>query len=150
MLEEDLSKVNQTDIPTRSNYSLPIARAIAELAPGCKWHIIGYDYSNLVWEDDFNKKPSKEEVEAKAKEILERIPYEILRKKRNLRMREVDWVTLKSIRTGEPIPQEWKDYMQALADITETSSPKLVDGELIGVDWPERPDGKPAGEYRGF
>ena len=132
------------------DYGVCLPRAVSELAPNCKWSLVGYSYDGLTWEDDLGKKPSKEAVEQKAKEIYEQRPWDMLRRQRDNRMKEVDWVTLRSMRTGEPISDEWKKYMQDLADITSTSTPIIVDGELFGVTWPERPDGKPAGPYRGF
>lgn len=132
------------------NYGMCFPRAVSELAPNCKWNLVGYSYEGLNWEDDPAKKPSKESVEAKAKEIYDQMPWDALRRQRDVRMKEVDWVTLRSVRTGEPIPDEWKTYMQTLADITLTATPYFVDGELQGVTWPERPDGLPTGYYRGF
>jgi hypothetical protein len=132
------------------DYGVCLPRAIAELAPNCTWSLVGYTYDGLTWEDDLNKKPSKEAVEQKAKELYEQRPWDMLRRQRDSRMKEVDWVTLRAMRTGEPIPKEWKKYMKDLADITLTSTPVIIDGELFGVNWPERPDGKPAGPYRGF
>ena len=100
----------------------------------------------------FNHKlrPQNELMEQKAKELYEQRPWDMLRRQRDNRMKEVDWVTLRAMRTGESISDEWQKYMQDLADITSTSTPVIVDGELLGVNWPERPDGKPAGPYRGF
>lgn len=132
------------------NYGLCLPQAVGELAPNCRWSLVGYSYDGLKWEDDLSKKPSREAVEAKAQELYEQKPWTVLRRQRDQRMKEVDWVTLRSVRTGEPMTQEWKDYMQALADITLTATPQLVDGELTGVTWPERPDGLPAGPFRGF
>lgn len=139
--------------PTQQNdpgWGMCLPRAIAELSPKCKWSLVGYSYDGLTWDDDINKKPSREDAEKRAKELFDQRPWDVLRKQRDMRMKEVDWVTLRSARTGEPIPEDWKNYMKTLADITLTSEPKLIDGELYGVEWPERPDGRPAGPYRGF
>lgn len=148
MTDQDLSQVNDTEIPAAKEI-LPLAPAINILSPNCMWELRGYDYEGLIWNDDPAKKPTKEAVIAKARELKEQAPWNRLRKERDARMREVDWVSLRSFRTGEPIPQEWKDYMQALADITETSKPIMIGGELQGVEWPARPDGKPTGYFRG-
>lgn len=148
--EKDLSAVENTEVPTaESRVILPLIEAIKVLAPNCRWSLEGYEITGLRWEDDLAKRPTDEAIVEKAKEILAEIPLRRLRKERDARMREVDWVTLRAMRTGEPIPQEWQEYMQTLADITENSDPKLVDGVLIGVNWPVRPDGQPAGYYRG-
>jgi hypothetical protein len=148
--EQDLSTVENINIlPTHLKFSLAIPEAIKELAPNCRWNMTGYDITGVVWEDDPSLRPSDEAILERAREIYAQTPMRILRKQRDARMREVDWVTLRSVRTGEAISQEWKDYMQALADITENSTPRIVDGILIGVDWPARPDGEPAGPFRG-
>ena len=124
--------------------TLPIVQAISVLAAGCAWSFEGDTWEGFNWMDDPAKKPSKEAIIAKAQEIQQAIPLKALRKQRDQRMKEVDWVTLRAVRTGEPMPQEWKDYMKALADITETATPGFVNGQLTNVTWPVRPDGKPA------
>jgi len=134
--------------PNTSRKILPIAEALWLLCPQMNWGVEGDNYEDIKWYGDPKDKPSKEVVEAKAQELLDDAPWKVLRRQRDARLREVDWVTLRSVRTGEPIPQEWKDYMQALADITKTSSPRLESGELLGVTWPTRPDGEPVGQDR--
>lgn len=124
---------------------LPISLAVAELAAGCAWSLEGDSLSGLTWLDDPAKKPSEQAILEKALEIQQAIPMKRLRRERDYRLREVDWVTLRAVRTGESIPEDWKAYMQALADITETSTPQLINGRLANVNWPVRPDGKTAG-----
>lgn len=138
-MSDDLSQVNSIDIPTATE-ELPLALAIRELAPNCRWSLEGASISGLKWDDDINLRPSNDAIIAKAREIKAQIPWTMLRRQRDQRMREVDWVTLRSVRTGEPIPQEWLDYMQALADITKTQTPMMVAGQLANVTWPTRPD----------
>ena len=131
------------------NIELPIAAALTILRPDSRWSIESDDVSKLVWEDTPESKPTDEEITAKAQELLAAAPLRRLRQLRDERMREVDWVTLRSARTGEPIPQEWLDYMQALADITDQVGNATISGrQIFGVTWPERPDGKPAGNQR--
>lgn len=128
-----------------NNIRLPVPEAMSVLRPNHAWRVEGDSYEELVWLDVEDQKPSKEEVEAKAREIRELAPLRLLRRLRDERMRDVDWVTLKAMRTGQPIPKEWQDYMQALADITkDMSGVTMVGNDLLGVKWPERPDGKPA------
>lgn len=138
-MSDDLSKVNSIDIPTATE-ELPLVLAIRELAPNCCWSLEGVSISGLKWDDDINLRPSNDAIITKAREIKAQIPWNMLRRQRDQRMREVDWVTLRSVRTGEPIPQEWLDYMQALADITKTQTPMMVAGQLANVTWPTRPD----------
>ena len=134
---------------TPSQPILPLAQALIQLVPNCRWHLEGYYYEGLVWEDDPSLKPSKEAVEELARTILNALPIKELRRQRDKRFQEVDWVTLRAARTGEPISQDWVDYMNALADITETyPNPKLENGQLVNIVWPERPDGVPAGPFR--
>lgn len=126
-----------------SNYDhlIDIAGAIQLVAPGCAWSMEDNDYDKLNWMDDPAKKPSKEVVLAKAEEVARALPLKRLRLVRDRMMKECDWVTLRAMRTGEPIPQEWADYMQALADITKTSpEPMLQAGELLNVTWPVKPE----------
>lgn len=134
--------------PNTTRIIMPIHEALRLLRPKANWGVEGDNYEDIKWYDDPSTMPTKEEVMAKAQEIIDDAPWRALRRFRDARLREVDWVTLRAVRTGEPIPQEWKDYMQALADITKTCTPTFVSGELIGVTWPERPDGEPAGQER--
>lgn len=137
-----------SDNASPSRRILPIAEALYLLAPNAIWSVEGDNVDDIKWESDPSLRPTNEEILAKAQELIDAAPMRALRRVRDARLRETDWVTLRAMRTGEPIPQEWKDYMQALADITKTSNPQLVSGELIGVTWPVRPDGEEAGQQR--
>jgi Phage tail assembly chaperone protein len=57
-----------------------------------------------------------------------------MRAQRNDRLRDCDWVTLRAMRTGQPMPPEWAAYMQALADITAQP------GFPLSVTWPTPPE----------
>ena len=131
------------------NTNLPISTALSVLCPNNRWSIQADDLSTLEWSDAAEDRPTDAVITAKAEELLAAAPLRRLRQLRDERMREVDWVTLRAARTGEPIPQEWRDYMQALADITNQVGNATLSGrEIFGVTWPERPDGKPAGNQR--
>lgn len=56
-----------------------------------------------------------------------------LRDARSMFLRDTDWVVTKATENDEPIPQAWKDYRQALRDITDTYS------SLDDVVWPTKP-----------
>jgi len=56
-----------------------------------------------------------------------------LRKRRNNKLSDCDWVTLKSYSKGEAVPTEWAEYQQALRDITNNYS------SLDDVVWPKKP-----------
>lgn len=128
---------------------LPVSMALSVMCPDRRWSIEADDLSTLVWDDDPAARPTDEEINAKAQELVDAAPLRRLRQLRDERLREVDWVTLRAMRTGEPIPQEWRDYMQALADITDQVGNATLSGrQIFGITWPERPDGKPAGNQR--
>jgi len=87
--------------------------------------------SNCVWDEillpEGYEKPPKEEFEAKLQELIDAQPWKELREERNKRLTRCDWVTLRSVATDTPIPDEWKTYMQALRDLpsntTDPSNP---------------------------
>lgn len=118
---------------------LPLAQALTEICGSEQWSI-GSTYESLEWKGNPADKPNKEALIAKAREIKAGWPMAALRSERDRRLKEVDWITLRSVRTGEPIPQAWKNYMQALADITKNAKPVLRDGRLDGVVWPVKPE----------
>ena len=55
-----------------------------------------------------------------------------VRAERDRRLLESDWVTLRSVERGEPMMKAWKDYRQALRDITTQPDP-------LNITWPEPP-----------
>ena len=83
----------------------------------------------IVWNDTWEsvkfpegyEKPQKEEFEIKLQELVDAQPLKDLRKERNKRLTDCDWVTLKAYSTDTPVPDEWKTYMQALRDLPTTT-----------------------------
>lgn len=68
-----------------------------------------------------------------------------LRDERNKRLKECDWITLKSYSQGIPVPTEWAEYQQALRDITNTYSSLDEIGTPAEIDngtdnWPRKPE----------
>ena len=61
----------------------------------------------------------------------EKIVY--LRRERNNRLAETDWVVTMHKELGTNIPTAWKTYRQALRDITDSAT------SLDDVTWPEKP-----------
>lgn len=47
---------------------------------------------------------------------------------------QCDWVVTKAQELGEEVPQEWREYRQALRDITEQV------GFPDNINWPEMPE----------
>ncbi len=79
---------------------------------------------------------SKEDVEAKYQEVLNKEPMRLLRIERNKRLAETDWMA----NTDVVMTEEWKKYRQALRDLPATQEPQLdVDGNLTNIIWPEVP-----------
>lgn len=65
-----------------------------------------------------------------------------LRAERDRRLAATDWVVVKAYERGEPIPEAWADYRQALRDLPQT----LTDEEVLAwherrgnLAWPEKP-----------
>ncbi|MCM1224019.1 MAG: phage tail assembly chaperone [Lachnospiraceae bacterium] len=56
-----------------------------------------------------------------------------IRAERDRRLTETDLIIIRCAEAGEPVPEEWKAYRQALRDIPE--QPEFPDA----VNWPEKP-----------
>lgn len=57
---------------------------------------------------------------------------------RNRRLAESDWIVVRAHERGEPIPEAWAAYRQALRDL-----PSLLNDEQIlsgAIPWPSMPD----------
>lgn len=55
-----------------------------------------------------------------------------VRAERDRRLAACDWIVARSSERGEPVPQAWRDYRQALRDITTRADP-------LNIKWPEPP-----------
>ena len=62
----------------------------------------------------------------------------LLRRERNRLLLETDWRDLPSYQGTDQ--NEWRSYRQALRDLPSTASPTLVNGVLLNVTWPTKPD----------
>ena len=88
-------------------------------------HSMGFETKVIRFDDTWNSievvegytKPPKEEFEAKLQELIDAQPLKDLRKERDRRLAEVDWVVIRATSTDTPVPEEWKTYMQALRDL---------------------------------
>lgn len=79
------------------------------------------------------------EIDRLVQEALDNEPTEE-EKDRNNRdslLGATDWIVIKYLDIGEPVPQEWSEYRQELRDIT------VQDGFPGNVDWPEEPTKAP-------
>lgn len=87
--------------------------------------------------------PQLSDVVVKADEVaLEYAWYEV-RRLRDAYLRESDYVTAIANETGLGVPDEWKNYRQALRDITKQTDPS-------NLSWPEHPEGKRVGFFPGY
>jgi len=69
-------------------------------------------------------------------------PMILLRKERTRRLAECDWVTLRAVSTGTPIPEDWVTYTQALRNLPDVSTPQLNSVgmlDMASVNWPTPP-----------
>jgi len=64
---------------------------------------------------------------------LDKLQLEGLRGERNMRLAETDWVVTQALETGVAEASEWKNYRQALRDITKTYKSQM------DVVWPTKP-----------
>lgn len=118
------------------HYVVPLVR------PGASYVFEGDDYSGLKWLDNEQSKPTLEELQAKVDEVNSAEPMRLLRIERNKRLAEVDWVTVKYYSQGLSVPDAWKNYTQALRDITIGANPQLLPNarlDLGSVSWPSIP-----------
>jgi len=59
------------------------------------------------------------------------------RAERNRRLAETDWVVARAYERGEPVPEAWAAYRQALRDLpAQLTDEQVLSGE---IPWPEPP-----------
>ena len=126
-------------------YELPDVLPI--LRPGAEWEARatqedGYLYSNLVWIDKKQSKPSESDINTKIADMDAAEPGRQLREHRDKLLAECDWVVTKAQETGTTISTNWKTYRQALRDLPANSTPKLDSNYYLdptSVTWPTKP-----------
>ena len=106
--------------------------AVLALVPNAKFYPSDTgEFADCEWVDDRDR-PSNEDVDSKLVELQLTQGLYYIRKERNIRIAETDWVS------GEDVPQAIKDiwfpYRQALRDITDTYT------SLEDVVWPTKPE----------
>lgn len=75
--------------------------------------------------------------EAERLRLLSVMTWDDVRGRRNSRIRSSDGIFIYATETGQTVPQEWKDYRQALRDIPSTYGAPTGNTELIV--WPTEP-----------
>jgi len=110
-----------------------VGRAIKELSPNVPFTGNGVTYESISIPEGHEIGFSKEEFDTKLQELVDAKPWEELREERNRRLAQCDWVVIRSTSTDTPIPEEWKNYMQALRDLpANTADPE-------NPVWPQAP-----------
>ena len=115
-----------------------IVDALHHLVPGSLWKVLNDEL--VEWNSLDVKKPTSQEIENKIAELDAAEPMRLLRIERDRLLTETDWLTAKAMETEEPISANWKTYRQALRDLPATAEPKLENGILTNVTWPEKPE----------
>jgi len=121
--ELNISEYSLEGDPTNENEFNSLFKKIT----GVNENSIGIESSNP---DDFGV--TWAEVSAKKTELENAEPLAELRKERNAKLAETDWVITMHKELGTNIPAAWKTYRQALRDITDTYT------SLDDVVWPEK------------
>ena len=78
----------------------------------------------------FNMETLAWEMEPPSEELL----WARVRYQRDEMLAACDWLTVRAQERGEPVPQAWLDYRQALRDITQQGDPE-------NIVWPQAPEG---------
>ena len=109
------------------------ADAVLALKPGAVWTMRD---DVLEWQDDNIAAPTDSEIQAKIDELTAAEPLNEVRKVRNQKLAETDWVVIKEREEGGSVSNfaDWKTYRQALRDITDSAT------SLDDVTWPEKPE----------
>ena len=117
--------------------------AIRTIIPDAVCAIHNEDLNRIDWMMDDTPQPSISEIQTKLDELKAQYPMKVLRYQRDNLLAETDWISSKYYDLGQPVPDEWKSYRQALRDLPETSTPVLDPSSPIGisgVDWPVKPE----------
>lgn len=108
-----------------------------------KYSDVPWSPHNIVWLSETKEKPAIEEITTLVDSLNEQEPYKQLRKLRDEKLSDCDWVTLKAYSQGVPVSEEWATYMQELRDITDNCTPILDsngDLDLTSIVWPTKPE----------
>jgi len=77
-------------------------------------------------------------IKIKTQQDRLREAWAALRAERDRRLAETDWVVARAYERGEPVPEAWAAYRQALRDLPD----QLTDEQVLTGDipWPEPPE----------
>ena len=116
---------------------ITIVEAIYALRPNALFILVGLTLEGLDWRDK-RPQPTQEEIDQKIIELEAAEPIRLLREERNKRLAETDWTQNEDIdKTKRDL---WKGYRKSLRDLPATAEPKLENGILTNITWPEKPE----------
>ena len=73
------------------------------------------------------------QIEVEVEKLKVELPLREVRIERNHRLTDTDWVVARATETSTLVPYEWRQYRQALRDITNTAT------SPDDVVWPTKP-----------
>lgn len=118
-----------------------LLKALSEFAPEPESFVIRGEllYENIEWTSKTRPKPTKTQVKQKIEELSDKEPYRILRKHRDILLKECDWTVFPDSPLSPELKNKWIEYRQLLRDLPENSRPEM-DGPFIkNVNWPQTP-----------
>jgi len=111
-----------------------LAKVLHRLRPNSLWKIHGdLTIEDIEWLDENQSQPSREEIEAEWAVVENEVEAKKVRKERDFLLTESDWVTIRALETGNPVPDEWKEYRQQLRNVPQQN------GFPMEIIWPEKP-----------
>jgi len=100
-------------------------------------------YEGIVWGDDESiPRPTKEQVEAKLKELMDAYdpPLIFLRRERNSKLQSTDFLMVADFPyPSEDIRTAWVTYRQNLRNLPVTSPASFDENNNLIVTWPTPP-----------
>ena len=91
----------------------------------------GIGYSGISTVGTAYTMPTQSDLETKVNVKLNNERWDLIRKERNRKLSETDWIVTKLYELGDPVPIEWKAYRQSLRDITTQ--------DINNITWPTKP-----------
>ena len=126
---------------------LDIVNALEALNPGAVWSLVNNptatsDYECLVWQDEYQTKPTEGEINTKLAELEAAEPARQVREIRDRLLAESDWTQSRDVVLLNDTT--WKQYRQDLRDLPASASftPKLDSNgnlDMSSVTWPLKP-----------
>ena len=119
-----------------------LSQCLINLTPNAQW-VCGNTYNSIIWRSPDITKPTYDEIVTEEARIIQNLPMDTLRIKRNELLELSDIYGLVDFQfSSDAKKQEWMSYRQALRDITSTSVPQLNNhGEITNVVFPTMPSG---------